>query len=406
MQTRTLTQADFSQAQQNLDGVIHCTPLDYSKTFSNYSNNEIYLKLENLQKTGSFKIRGAFHKIAQLTDEEKKHGVIAASAGNHAQGVAYGAANAGIPCVIVMPEAAPLAKVEATTAYGAEVILSGKNYDEAYGKALEIQQERGMTFVHAFNDPDVIAGQGTIALEILEQLPDVDVLVAPIGGGGLVSGIAAAAKLIKPDIRIVGVEAAGASCMRTSLDNDAITTLDTAVTIADGICVRTPGDITFDMTRKLVDHVVTVEEEEIAKAMLLAVERNKMVVEGAGASGLAAGLYQKLPFKNKKVAVIITGGNVDVNFLSRIIERGLVEAGRYLRITTKVPDKPGVLQDVLSVFSDQRANIIGIHHNRLSQSIMLGEAEIEIEVETRDRKHQDVILKHLHDAGFRVTTHS
>lgn len=403
MPTRTLTREDFQKAQENLKGVIHCTPLDYSRTFSELSNNQIYLKLENLQKTGSFKIRGAFHKIAELSAEEKKRGVIAASAGNHAQGVAYGANHSGIPGIIVMPEAAPLAKVEATTAYGADVILYGKNYDEAYAKALEIQKERGMTYVHAFNDPDVIAGQGTIALEILEQLPDVDVLVAPVGGGGLVAGIARAAKLFKPDIEVVGVEAAGAACMRRSLDTNEITTLDTVATIADGICVRTPGDITFDMTREYVDHVVTVTEEEIAKAMLLAVERNKMVVEGAGATGLAAVISQKLPYQNKKIAVLISGGNVDVNFLSRIIERGLVEAGRYLRIKTKVSDKPGVLQDVLKVFSDERANIIGIQHNRLSQQIMLGEAEIVIDVETRDHRHQELILQRLHEAGFDVT---
>lgn len=393
---------DFLTARENLRGVIHNTPLDYSKTFSDLSQNEIYMKLENLQKTGSFKIRGAFHKIATLTEAERKRGVIAASAGNHAQGVAYGAANAGIPCIIVMPENAPLAKVEATSAYGAEVVLYGANYDAAYAKALELQQERGMTYIHAFNDKDVMAGQGTIALEIIEQLPDVDVLVTPVGGGGLVAGVAAAAKLAKPGIEIVGVEAAGAACMKASIERKEIVTLDKVATIADGIMVRTPGTLTYEITKNMVDHVLTVEEEEIARAMLLCVERNKMVVEGAGATGLAAVLYDKLPYRGKKVAVLISGGNVDVNFLSRIIERGLVEAGRYLRINTTVPDKPGVLQDILKIFAGERANIIGIQHHRMGSHVHLGEAEIEIDVETRDHRHQELLLKRLQDAGFTV----
>lgn len=397
-----LTLENFLTARDNLKGVIHCTPLDYSRTFSDLSQNTIYLKLENLQKTGSFKIRGAFHKIATLTVEERQRGVIAASAGNHAQGVAFGAANAGIPCIIVMPEAAPLSKVSATAGYGAQVILHGKNYDEAYAKAREIQQERGMTFVHAFDDSNVIAGQGTIALEVIEQLPDVDVLVTPVGGGGLVAGVALAAKLIKPDIQIVGVEAAGAACMKAAIEQNEITTLDKVATIADGICVRRAGNLTFELTREYVDHIVTVEEEEIARAMLLSLERNKMVVEGAGATGLAAVLYDKLPYKNKNVAVLISGGNVDVNFLSRIIERGLVESGRYLRIITTVSDKPGVLQDVLKIFGETGANIIGINHHRMGSQVMLGEAEVEIDVETRDHSHQEQILERLQLAGFPV----
>jgi len=389
-------------ARRNLKGVIHCTPLDYSKTYSDLSQNEIYLKLENLQKTGSFKIRGAYHKIMSLSAEERQLGVIAASAGNHAQGVAYGSNSAGIPCVIVMPETTPIAKVEATSRYGANVILHGSNYDEAYARALEIQRERGMTYVHAFNDDFVMAGQGTIALEILEQLPEVDVIVAPVGGGGLVAGVAMAAKLMKPDVEVVGVEAAGAACMKTSLDREEIVTLETVATIADGIQVRRPGELTFEIVRQYVDHIVTVEEEEIARAMLLAIERNKMVVEGAGASGLAAVLYDKLPYKGKKICVLLSGGNVDVNFLSRIIERGLVESGRYLRINTTMSDKPGMLQALLRVFGEERANIIGINHHRMGSRVMVGFAEVEIDVETRDHKHQERIVERLAECGFSV----
>lgn len=398
-----LTYGDFLTARENLKGVIHNTPLDYSKTYSDLSGNEIYLKLENLQKTGSFKIRGAFHKILSLSEEERSRGVIAASAGNHAQGVAYGAAHAGIPCIIVMPKIAPIAKVSATTGYGAEVVLYGNNYDEAYAKALEIQQERGMTYVHAFDDRDVIAGQGTIALEIIEQLPHVDVLVTPVGGGGLVAGVALAAKLIKPDIKIIGVEAAGAACMKAALEKNELVTLDRVATIADGIMVRTAGTLTFQMTRNYVDHIVTVEEEDIYRAMIMSIERNKMIVEGAGATGLAAVLTDKIPYRDKKIAVLLSGGNVDVNFLSRIIERGLVESGRYLRLTTTVPDKPGILQDILQIFAEENSNIIGIQHRRMGGSVSLGFAEIEIDIETKDREQQGLILARLEGRGYKVT---
>lgn len=399
-----LTYGDFLTARENLKGVIHNTPLDYSKTYSDLSQNEIYLKLENLQKTGSFKIRGAFHKILSLNEEERSRGVIAASAGNHAQGVAYGAAHAGIPCIIVMPKIAPIAKVSATTGYGAEVVLHGNNYDEAYAYALELQKERGMTYVHAFDDKDVIAGQGTIALEIIEQLPRIDILVTPIGGGGLAAGVAMAAKLIKPDIKIVGVEAAGAACMKAAIEQDEIVTLDRVATIADGIMVRRAGELTFNMTRQWVDHIVTVEEEEIYRAMIMAMERNKMIVEGAGATGLAAVLNNKIPYRDKKIAVLISGGNVDVNFLSRIIERGLVESGRYLRMTTTVQDKPGVLQDILQIFAEEKANIIGIQHHRMGSRVSLGFAEIEIDIETKDHQQQALILDRLERSGFTVTT--
>ncbi|MFC4769832.1 threonine ammonia-lyase [Effusibacillus consociatus] len=398
-----LTLKDFQTARQNLASVIHTTSLERSSTFSQLSDNEVFLKMENLQKTGSFKIRGAYNKIATLSPEERKRGVIAASAGNHAQGVAYGAKRMGIPCTIVMPEGAPLTKVEATTGYGAKVVLHGPNYDAAYQYALQLQEANGMTFVHAFNDAAVIAGQGTISLEIMEQLPDVDVIVTPIGGGGLAAGVAMAAKLLKPDIQVIGVEASGAASMLASLRAGQVHTLEYVETIADGIQVKRPGDLTFDLVRQYVDDVVTVDDDQITKAILLLMERSKLVVEGAGAVGLAAVLDQKIAGKGKKVTVLLSGGNVDVNLLSKIIERGLVEAGRYLRLVTTVPDRPGVLLTMAKIFAEEKSNVISIHHHRMGERIVLGQAEVEVNLETRDRKHIQRILKRLGDAGFTYT---
>ncbi|WP_018130466.1 threonine ammonia-lyase [Effusibacillus pohliae] len=394
---------DFQTARQRLAGVIHQTPLDYSQTFSQLSDNHIYLKLENLQKTGAFKIRGAFNKMATLTPEERKRGVIAASAGNHAQGVAYAAKMMGIPCTIVMPEGAPLSKLEATAGYGAKIVLHGPNYDAAYEYALELQKANNMTFVHAFDDPAVIAGQGTIALEILEQEPDIDLIVTPIGGGGLAAGVAMAAKLSKPDIQVIGVEASGAASMFSSLQAGEVRELDIAETIADGILVKRPGNLTFGLVRDYVDRVVTVDDDKITKAMLLLMERSKLVVEGSGAVGLAAVLDKQLPLQGKKIAIILSGGNVDVNLLSKIIERGLVEAGRYLRLVTTVPDRPGVLLAMAKIFAEEKSNVISIHHHRMGERIVLGQAEVEVNLETRDRQHIERILKRLGDAGFSYT---
>jgi len=390
------------QARENLTGIIHQTNLDLSFTFSELSGNKVYLKTENLQKTGSFKIRGAYNKIACLSPEEKAKGVIAASAGNHAQGVAFGAGRAGISSTIVMPAGAPLSKVIATRGYGANVVLHGNVYDDAYQKALEIQKETGATFVHAFDDPEVIAGQGTIGLEILDELPDVEAIMAPIGGGGLISGIAVAVKCLKPSVKIIGVEAEGAACVLASRKTGERETLTSASTIADGIAVKCPGAITFDLIQKYVDDVVTVTDEEIASTILLLLERSKLVSEGAGATALAALVYRKNLLKNQKVAVIVSGGNIDVNFMSRIIEKGLVKTGRNVKLTTTMLDKPGKLQHFLSVIAENKANVISIYHDRLDPDIPLDKAQVEVVLETQSSEHVSQLIANLKKQGYKV----
>jgi threonine dehydratase len=336
-----VTLADIKAARERLAGAIHKTELTYSRTFSELSGNEIYLKNENLQKTGSFKIRGALNRIATLTEEEKRHGVIASSAGNHAQGVALGATLYGIPATVVMPAGAPLAKVMATRGYGAEVVLHGDAYDDAYIKAVQIQQATGATFLHPFNDPMVIAGQGTIGLELLEDLPELDAVVVPIGGGGLIAGIATALKELRPEIKVIGVEAAGAPSMLASQRAEQVTALNSVSTIADGIAVKRPGELTFAAVQRYVDDIVTVEEDEIANAILMLLERAKVIAEGAGAAPVAAILQHKLGLQGKKVAAVVSGGNIDVNILARVIDRGLVKAGRMVQFRLLIPDQPG-----------------------------------------------------------------
>ncbi len=389
------------QAYERLKGIVHHTPLDYSRTFSRLSGCEAYLKLENLQKTGSFKIRGAYNKIQTLSEQEKARGVIAASAGNHAQGVAFGARQAGLKATIVMPEIAPLAKVVATRDYQAEVVLKGTVYDEAYQEALKIQQETGSTFVHAFNDSAVIAGQGTIGLEILQDLPDVDAIVVPIGGGGLIAGIASAVKAVAPHVKIYGVQAQGASAMYLSKAAHSHKTTNDAVTIADGIAVKVPGDLTFAIVDRLVDEIVTVDDEDIAGSILLLLERSKMMVEGAGAVSLAALIHDKIPCK-RKVVCVISGGNIDVNFISRIIERGLVKAGRRIKICTNVLDRPGELQRLLYTIGKLQGNIIHVYHDRVERHVPLGQAVVEISLETRDAMHSDMIMQALSQQGYVV----
>lgn len=399
------TLADIRAARTRIKGIITETPLDYSKTFSDLSNNDIYLKLENLQKTGSFKLRGAYNKIASLSAEERQRGVIAASAGNHAQGVAYAARVHDAPCTIVMPESASLAKVAATQHYGATVVLAGDSYDAAYARALELQHEHGYTFVHAFDDPLIVAGQGTVGLEILEQLPTVSAIVIPMGGGGLACGIALAAKTLKPDIKIYGVEASSVPSFRKSFDEGCLTAVVGQPTIADGIAVQRPGTLTYQIAKDFVDDVVTVEEEEIARTMVMLMERSKLVTEGAAASAMAAILYRKIPENLGDVVVVLSGGNVDVTMLSRIIENGLSEAGRFVRLEVKISDKPGGLRDLLDVFANLGASVYSVVHHRVGAGISLGQTMVEVDLETKDNHHIEVVLEQLRRQGYEPIRH-
>lgn len=400
--TQRVTEADIKRANENLARLIRKTPLDYSSTFSRLTGREVYMKCENLQKTGSFKIRGATNKILNLTEEEKKRGVIAASAGNHAQGVASGATALGISSTIFMPEGAPLAKVVATRNYGAEVVLYGESYDDAYQKAKEVQEEKGATFIHAFDDPDVIAGQGTIGLEIISELPNVDTVIAPIGGGGLISGMAIAMKEVNPQIKIVGVQAAGCPSSYVSRREHKICPISFSGTIADGIAVKTPGSITFPLIEAYVDDIITVEDEEIANAILMLLERAKLVVEGSGAVSLAALLNNKVNVRGNKVVTILSGGNIDANMVSTIISRGLVKAGRYVRINTALPDKPGYLRKLLYLIAELRANVFSINHERLDVHAPIGETEVYLTLETKDHDHIRKIIKAMTQAGYKA----
>jgi threonine dehydratase len=361
MQT-DISLTEIKAAAQAAKGVVKDTPLEFSATFSEMAGCEVYLKLENLQKTGSFKIRGAYNKINSLSAEERAHGVIAASAGNHAQGVAYAARIAGVKATIVMPEVAPLSKIMATRGYGANVVLHGMVYDDAFQRAAELQKENGQTFVHAFNDAKVIAGQGTVGLEIIEALPDASAIVVPVGGGGLLAGVLLAVKKCAPHIKVYGVQAKGAAAMVLSKQAHELRATKDAVTLADGIAVKVPGDLTFPIIDKYADEIVTVEDEDIAKTILLLLERAKLMVEGAGAVSLAALLTKKIPAKGK-VAAVLSGGNIDMNFISRIIERGLVQAGRRIRISTRIQDRPGVLQRLLNSIAQSGGNVINVYHD-------------------------------------------
>ncbi|MDE6136553.1 MAG: threonine ammonia-lyase [Muribaculaceae bacterium] len=363
---------------------------------------DVYLKTENLQLTGSFKLRGAYYKISQLSDEEKAKGVIACSAGNHAQGVALGAQRNGIGAVICLPAGAPISKVEATRSYGAEVCLVPGVYDDAYARAVELQKERGYTFVHPFDDPKVIAGQGTIGLEILEQMPDVEAVVVPIGGGGLISGVAFAIKTLRPEIKVYGVQSSGAPSMAASLQEGHIARLTDVSTIADGIAVKEPGVNTFEMCNKYVDEVVTVSDDEIAAAILALIEQQKLVAEGAGAVSVAAVMYNKVPVKGKKVVCLVSGGNIDVNTLSRVITRGLSKSGRNYTFSIDLADKPGQLSGVCTVIAAAGGNIISVSHERINTSAEINGCTIRIELETRDNEHIAAIREALSDKGYRV----
>ena len=367
-----------------------------------YPEAEVYLKPENLQYTGSFKLRGAYYKISQLSDEEKSHGVIACSAGNHAQGVALGATHNGIKSVICLPAGAPISKIEATKALGAEVVLVPGVYDDAYARALELQKEHNYTLVHPFDDPLVIAGQGTIGLEIIEEMPDVEAVIVPIGGGGLISGVAFTIKTLKPDVKVYGVQAKGAPSMVDSIKKGERVRLDSVSTIADGIAVKEPGVNTFDICSKYVDEIVTVSDDEVAAAILTLIEQQKLVAEGAGAVSVAAAMFNKVPSQGKKVVCLVSGGNIDVTNLNRVITRGLVKNGRDCSITLRLSDKPGQLSKVCSVIGENGANILSVEHKRNSTNTQISGCQLNIEMETRDRDHIKQIVKALTEAGFEV----
>ncbi|HIY98948.1 MAG TPA: threonine ammonia-lyase [Firmicutes bacterium] len=364
---------------------------------------KVYLKTECLQVTGSFKVRGAYYKISQLSEEEKKRGVIACSAGNHAQGVALAATRSGVKSLICLPDGAPISKVESTKALGAEVCLVKGVYDDAYAKALELKDKYGYTFIHPFDDVDVIAGQGTIGLEILDQLSDVDAIVVPVGGGGLISGLAFAVKSLRPDVKVYGVQAAGAPSMFNAMRDHKIETLESVSTIADGIAVKTPGEHTFEYVSKYVDGIVTVTEDEICSAILALIEKQKMIAEGAGAVSVAAVMFDKVPVKGKKVCCLVSGGNIDVTILSRVIKRGLLKSGRTYSVCIELMDKPGQLKEVSRIIADLGGNVIAVHHERGNESSDINGCFLRILMETRNFEHIKAIKQALLDAGFKLT---
>ena len=364
---------------------------------------KVYLKTECLQVTGSFKVRGAYYKISQLSDEEKKRGVIACSAGNHAQGVALAATRSGVKSLICLPDGAPISKVEATKALGAEVCLVKGVYDDAYAKAIELKDKYGYTFIHPFDDVDVIAGQGTIGLEILDQLSDVDAIVVPVGGGGLISGLAFAVKSLRPDVKVYGVQAAGAPSMYNAMRDKKIETLDSVSTIADGIAVKTPGEHTFEYVSEYVDGIVTVTEDEICSAILALIEKQKMIAEGAGAVSVAAVMFDKVPVKGKKVCCLVSGGNIDVTILSRVIKRGLLKSGRTYSVCIELMDKPGQLKEVSRIIAELGGNVIAVHHERGNESSDINGCFLRILMETRNFEHRQAIKAALLQAGFKLT---
>jgi threonine dehydratase len=389
------------EAYKRIRGAIYLSPCPFSPSISETSGQTVYLKLENLQRTGAFKERGALNKILTLRDNEKKRGVIAASAGNHAQGVAFHAKNNGIAAKIVMPVMTPLVKINATKSYGAHVVLHGDGYDEACEEALRLAEKEQLTFIHPFDDPAVIAGQGTIGLELLEQLPGLEAVVVPIGGGGLISGIACAVKEINPAVRVVGVQASRMPSMLEALKHHQTTTIDINPTIADGIAVRRAGERTLRLIEKYVDEVVSVEEEEIASGILMLLEREKTLAEGAGAAAVAALLHRKTKLKNKKTVALVGGGNIDVTLLSRIIERGLVKDARLVRLQIHLSDRPGSLHQLTKIIAGHHANIVELQFDRAYYGVNLGDTLIDITLETRGKDQIQRILEALGTAGYR-----
>ena len=395
-----LTLDKIYQASFALKTVIRRTDLISAPNIN--PDSHIYLKPENLQITGSFKVRGACFKIAQLTEEEKAKGVVACSAGNHAQGVALAATTHGIKSLICLPDNAPISKIEATKWYGADVCLVEGVYDDAYQKALKLRDEKGYTFVHPFDGEDIIAGQGTIGLELLEQLPDLDAVIVPIGGGGLISGVAFAIKHLNPNVKIYGVQASGAPSMLNSIEHNKIERMGFVRTIADGIAVKEPGEHTFEYCKKYVDEIVTVNDDEISTAILALIEQHKLIAEGAGAVAVAAAMFNKVPIKGKKAICLVSGGNIDVTILSRVIGRGLQKSGRSYTMTIELVDKPGQLQHVSEIIARTGANVVSVHHERVSHTADINGCYLRLEMETRNQEHIDQIQYTLTAAGYKI----
>ncbi len=397
-----VTLEDVQAALGRIRDRIYLSPCARSETLSRLTGTSAYLKLENLQMTGAYKERGALNKLLQLPDADRERGLIAASAGNHAQAVAYHAGRLGVKATIVMPEATAIMKVANTRAHGARIVLHGANYDEAYAEARRLEQVERLTFIHPFDDPEIIAGQGTVALEVLAQEPETDAVVVPIGGGGLASGVAVAVKALRPGAKVIGVETEVLPSMLQALEAGRPVTLDPAATVADGIAVKRAGDLTFEHVRKWVDEIVTVSEEEIASAILYLLEKEKTVVEGAGAVGVAALMQRKIRgLDGKRVVSIVSGGNIDVNLVARVIERGLVKDGRLVRVSVALQDKPGQLAKVSAIIANHRANVIEVHHTR-AFAYRFGDTTLQLTLETRGLEHVEEILRALRERGYHV----
>ncbi len=395
-----LTIENVYHAREVLKGVARRTDVIHAPALC--EGTDLYLKTENLQVTGSFKVRGAYYKMSLLSKEEKERGVIACSAGNHAQGVALAAQKSGIKAIICLPDGAPISKVEATKSYGAEVCLVEGVYDDAYQKALSLRDEKGYTFVHPFNDKDVVAGQGTIALELLEQVPDMDAVIVPIGGGGLIGGIAYTLKTLNPSIKVYGVEASGAASMKASLDGNRIDELPSVSTIADGIAVKKPGSLTYELCQKYVDGIVTVTDDEISAAVLALMEKQKLVTEGAGAVAVAAMLFNKIDLKGKKVVCVLSGGNIDVTILSRVVNRGLLMSGRSCQLMVELIDKPGQLQKVVTIIAKAGGNVASVRHERANEGADVNGCYLRVLLETKNFEHIQQIKQALTDAGIKL----
>lgn len=400
MSTGKMTLNNVYRARYALKDVAIQTDLLYAPKLA--PGLDLYLKTENLQITGSFKVRGAYYKMSRLTDEEKSRGVIACSAGNHAQGVALAAQKNGIKSVICLPDSAPISKVEATRSYGAEICLVEGVYDDAYKKALSLRDEMGYTFIHPFNDPDVIAGQGTIALELAEQIPDMDAVIVPVGGGGLISGIAYTIKNLNPNIKVYGVQASGAPSMMQSLKDHKIETLDRVFTIADGIAVKEPGSLTYELCEKYVDEIATVTDDEISAAILALMEKHKLVTEGAGAVSVAAAMFNKFDLKGKKTVCLLSGGNIDVTILSRVITRGLIMSGRSCQLKIELVDKPGQLMNVSRIIAEQGGNVTAVFHEHVGAGADVNGCYLRLSLETRSSEHIEKIKSALTGEGFRL----